>query len=124
MSQRPSPAPNAIVHFDITGPREQELHQFYGGLLGWKVQPQGPGYALVETPGGLRGAIADADQGTVTLGVAVPDLTAALRHAEELGGSVIMPPTDNGWVVKAQVKDPAGNPLTLIQSRRSETAEH
>ena len=26
-----------------------------------------------------------------------------------------MPPTDNGWVVKAQVRDPAGNTLTLIE---------
>jgi predicted enzyme related to lactoylglutathione lyase len=76
----------------------------------------------VDTPSGLRGAITDAEQATVTLGVAVPDLDAALRHAEELGGSVIMPPTDNGWVVKAQVSDPAGNPLTLIQSRKPQEA--
>jgi hypothetical protein len=27
-----------------------------------------------------------------------------------------MPPTDNGWVVKAQIRDPAGNLLTLIQA--------
>jgi hypothetical protein len=26
-----------------------------------------------------------------------------------------MPATDNGWVHKAQVRDPAGNLLTLIQ---------
>lgn len=121
MSQPPS-APNPIVHFDICGPREQDLHHFYSGLLGWSVQPQGPGYALVDTPGGLRGAITDADQAAVTLGVAVPDLAAAVRHAEDLGGSVIMPPTDNGWVVKAQVRDPAGNPLTLIQSRTQREA--
>ena len=123
MNQTAGPAPNAIVHFDVCGPQEQELHNFYGGLLGWKVQPQGPGYALVDTPGGLRGAIADAEQAAVTLGVAVPDLAAALRNAEQLGGSVIMPPTDNGWVVKAQVKDPAGNLLTLIQMRTKSEAE-
>jgi hypothetical protein len=27
---------------------------------------------------------------------------------------VVMPATDNGWVVKAQVADPAGNLVTLI----------
>lgn len=124
MNQPAGPGPNAIVHFDICGPGEQDLHRFYGALLGWKVQPQGPGYALVDTPSGLRGAITDADQATVTLGVAVPDLAAALRDAEELGGSVIMPPTDNGWVVKAQVKDPAGNALTLIQMRTPQEAEN
>jgi predicted enzyme related to lactoylglutathione lyase len=123
MSRPPGPTPNAIVHFDICGPREQDLHHFYSGLLGWNVQPQGPGYALVDTPGGLRGAITDADQAAVTLGVAVPDLATALRHAQDLGGSVFMPPTDNGWVVKAQIKDPAGNLLTLIQSRPEQAAE-
>jgi uncharacterized protein len=45
----------------------------------------------------------------------VPDLDAAVDSAAKLGGTVVMPPTDNGWVVKAQVTDPAGNTLTLIQ---------
>jgi len=109
---------NAIVHFDISGPDESQLHQFYTGLLDWKVDPQGPGYALVETPGGLRGSLVESEAPpTVTLGVGVPDLAATLDHATQLGGKVLMPPTDNGWVVKAQVQDPAGNTLTLIQQR-------
>jgi predicted enzyme related to lactoylglutathione lyase len=49
--------------------------------------------------------------------VAVADLDAAIERAVALGGTVTMPPTDNGWVVKAQVADPAGNPVTLIQQR-------
>jgi predicted enzyme related to lactoylglutathione lyase len=110
---------NAIVHFDISGPHEAALHRFYAGLLGWKVDPQGPGYALVETPGGLRGSLVETeDIATVTLGIGVPDLDAAVDHASRLGAKVLMPPTDNGWVVKAQVQDPAGNTLTLIQQAR------
>jgi len=27
-----------------------------------------------------------------------------------------MPPTDNGWVAKAQLQDPAGNLVNLIQA--------
>ena len=50
----------------------------------------------------------------VTIGVAVVDLDQAIAAATARGGSVEMPPTDNGWVVKAQVRDPAGNLLTLI----------
>jgi predicted enzyme related to lactoylglutathione lyase len=64
---------------------------------------------------GLRGSLVDAVAPQVTLGVAVADLDSAVAEAERLGGSVVMPPTDNGWVVKAQVTDPAGNVLTLIQ---------
>lgn len=109
-------AANAVVHFDISGPDDERLRRFYGDLLDWEIVSKGPGYALVQTPGGLRGGITEADQPTVTLGVAVPDLEQALRRAGELGGTVVMPPTDNGWVLKAQVTDPSGNVLTLIQA--------
>ena len=50
------------------------------------------------------------------LGVGYPhlDVDAAVAAAEAAGGTVLMPPTDNGWVVKAQVADPAGNRVSLI----------
>ena len=35
--------------------------------------------------------------------------------AGRAGGAVVMEPTDNGWVTKAQVTDPAGNVVTLIE---------
>ena len=107
---------NAVVHFDITGPDEAPLRRFYAELLGWQVQPKGPGYALVTTPGGLAGAIAEREEASVVLGVAVPDLEAAVKQAEHLGATVVMPPTDNGWVAKAQLQDPAGNLVNLIQA--------
>jgi predicted enzyme related to lactoylglutathione lyase len=104
-----------IVHFDVTGPDEAALHAFYAGVLDWRVEPQGPGYALVRTPdGGPDGAIVDGSDPSLTLGVAVDDLDAAVARVVDHGGSVLMPPTDNGWVVKALVVDPAGNRLSLI----------
>ena len=105
-----------ILHVDIAGAPEPEQQRFYAELFGWDVTPQGPGYALVKTPdGGPDGALVDADEPSVTIGVGVDDLDAALERAVALGGKVAMPPTDNGWVVKAQVSDPAGNLLTLLQ---------
>lgn len=50
------------------------------------------------------------------MGVVVGDLDAALASASAAGGEVTMPAMDNGWVVKGQVSDPAGNRVTLIQS--------
>jgi predicted enzyme related to lactoylglutathione lyase len=109
--------PSPIVHFDIMGAEESDQHRFYAELFGWEVKPQGPGYALVTTPdGGPNGSLVEAESAGVTIGVGVPDLGAAVDRAVELGGKVTMPPTDNGWVVKAQVTDPAGNLITLIQS--------
>lgn len=116
MDERAEHPANAVVHFDISGPGDDDLRRFYSDLLRWRVDVKGPGYALVQTPGGLRGAIVGSEQPGLALGVAVPDLERAVQSAVELGGAVVMPPTDNGWVTKAQVADPAGNLITLIQS--------
>jgi predicted enzyme related to lactoylglutathione lyase len=112
-----APPPNGIGHFDIVGPDSQALHRFYAAVFGWEVVEQGPGYALVGTPAGTPdGAVLEADEASVTIGVVVSDLDGALAEAEARGGQVVMPATDNGWVVKAQVADPAGNLVTLIRS--------
>ena len=106
---------NAVAHFDIAGPDLDALGHFYRSVLGWEPLPQGPGYTLLRTPDdGPNGALNEADEPAVTIGVAVDDLGQAVAAATASGGSVEMPPTDNGWVVKAQVRDPAGNLLTLI----------
>lgn len=115
MSDRATYQANAVAHFDISGADDTALRRFYGDLLDWQVDPKGPGYAVVHTPGGLAGSIVGDPQPGVTLGIAVEDLEQTVSQATELGGTVLMPPTDNGWVTKAQIKDPAGNVLTLIQ---------
>src|SRR5687768_5774588 len=106
---------NAIAHFDVFGPETDQLQTFYAGVFGWDVDPRGPGYALVRTPGDAPdGAIVEAEQGGLTVGVVVGDIEAAVAAVVAHGGTVVMPPTDNGWVVKAQVTDPVGNRLSLI----------
>jgi predicted enzyme related to lactoylglutathione lyase len=105
---------NAVAHFDIAGPDLDALGGFYRSVFGWDPLPQGPGYTLLRTENGPNGALNEADAPGVTIGVAVDDLDQAVTAATASGGSVEMPPTDNGWVVKAQVRDPAGNLLTLI----------
>ena len=107
---------NGIGHFDIAGPDLAPLSNFYSAVLGWQVTPRGPGYAMLTTPeGSPNGALVEAEAASLTIGIVVPDLTVALATTESQGGSIAMPLTDNGWVKKAQVRDPAGNLLTLIQ---------
>lgn len=103
-----------IGHFDVEGDDIDALVNFYGSLFGWDIVPRGPGYAQIETPG-LNGAIVEAPDPAFTLGVIVPNLDIAMAQAEGLGGKVTMEATDNGWVRKGRVSDPAGNLLTLIQ---------
>ncbi len=107
---------NGIAHFDIAGPGFEALRSFYSGVFAWSVAPRGPGYASVTTPeGSADGAIVEAPEATLTIGVVVPDLARSLDLAVAHGGTVAMPVTDNGWVRKAQIVDPAGNRVTLIQ---------
>jgi predicted enzyme related to lactoylglutathione lyase len=114
--QRKPHTPNGFGHFDIAGPDIGPLTSFYSKLFGWDVTPQGPGYAMVATPeGGPNGAIVETETASLTFGVVVPDLDKALAMAAAEGGMVVLPKTDNGWVKKAQIADPAGNTLTLIQ---------
>jgi predicted enzyme related to lactoylglutathione lyase len=108
--------PNGFGHFDIAGPELAPLSRFYSTLFGWDVTPRGPGYAIVATPeGGPNGAIVETPEASLVFGVVVPDLDGALKAAVAEGGSVVLDKTDNGWVKKAQIADPAGNLLTLIQ---------
>lgn len=110
---------DSIVHFEIAGPDEAALHAFYGAVFQWPINPMGPGYALVETPDGSpNGAIREAEQLELTIGVGVDDLTHSLDAATQAGGVVVMPATDNGYVKKAQVADPAGNLITLIENTK------
>jgi predicted enzyme related to lactoylglutathione lyase len=108
---------NGIGHFDVAGPDLAPLQRFYAGVFGWTVEPMGPGYAQVHTPAGAAdGALVEAPEGSLTIGVVVDDVQRTLDAAVERGGAVVMPPTDNGFVVKGQVADPAGNRVTLIQA--------
>lgn len=107
---------NSIVHVDINGPEGKRLEAFYQAVFNWNLDPKGPGYTLVRTPaGGPDAAITETPEASVVFGIAVDNVSASVAAAIAAGGSEIMPVTDNGWVTKAQVADPAGNLVTLIQ---------
>jgi predicted enzyme related to lactoylglutathione lyase len=107
----------AIVHFDVAGENAAALTHFYANLFGWQANPRGPGYFQLATPdGSANGAVTELPQASLTMAIAVKNLEAALENAAKLGGTIVMPATDNGWVNKAQVADPAGNLVTLIEA--------
>jgi uncharacterized protein len=109
--------PNSVSHFEVAGSDFGKLGVFYKEVFGWDIVSKGPGYSLIETPdASINGALLESDLHGLTIGITVPDLATALEAAVEAGGTVIMPATDNGWVTKGQVKDPAGNLLSLIQA--------
>jgi uncharacterized protein len=115
-----------VVHFEVVGRDGGRLQSYYGELFGWKMDANNPmNYALVEAedsstgksiPGGV-GQGPEGYEGHVTFYVEVPDVEAALRKAEELGGTRVMgPETIMEGLTLGQFRDVEGNLVGLTQS--------
>jgi uncharacterized protein len=115
-----------VVHFEIIGKNPAGLRNYFGELFGWQFDTSAPVAAAVSEPanygfvdrittsdgtgipGGVGGGASyDAH---VMFYVGVPDVEAALRKAESLGGRRQMGPerAPTGLVV-GHFTDPEGN---------------
>lgn len=107
--------------FEITGKDGPALQSFYSGLFGWDVADagDGSGYGLVAAGdrgiGGGIGASPDGGSGGVTFYVEVDDPASYLQKAQELGGAVIVPPTElpDFGLTFAMFADPEGHVVGL-----------
>ena len=115
-----------VVHFEIIGKDPARLRSYFGELFGWEFDLSSPvaeavsepaNYGFVEhdpasggagIPGGVGGGAGY--EGHVLFYVGVPDVEAALRKAESLGGKRTMGPerAPTGLVV-GHFTDPEGN---------------
>jgi uncharacterized protein len=89
--------PHPVIHAEIRSEDPDTTRKFFADLFGWKVAAAGayPGYTFIDTgaEGGPYVAIGPR-QGTddeVLFFVAVQDVDATLRKAEELGGTIVQP---------------------------------
>jgi predicted enzyme related to lactoylglutathione lyase len=124
-----------VVHFEIIGTDPAALHGYYGELFGWEVQPGDAATETVSRPGaygfvhggttgegdGINRGIAGGLNGGIGGGpgyarrvlfyVGVPDVEAALRRAESLGGRRLMgpEPKSGGNIAVGHFADPEGN---------------
>ena len=114
-------APQPVVWFEVVGKDGPELQRFYGKLFNWQVSDagDGSGYGLVQAAekgiGGGIGASQDGGPGHVTFYVEVDDPAAYLTRAEQLGGTVILPPTEipQFHLTFAMFADPEGHAIGL-----------
>ncbi len=116
---------NPVVHFEIIGKDPASLRDYYGQLFGWEFDMSSPVAAEVSEPAdygftdpgrtegaGIPGGIGGgAGYGArVLFYVGVPDVGAALRKAESLGGTRRMgPATAPTGLVVGHFTDPEGN---------------
>ena len=118
---REAAAPQPVVWFEVVGKDGPALQQFYGKLFNWQVSDagDGSGYGLVAAAekgiGGGIGTSQDGGAGHVTFYVEVDDPAAYLKRAEQLGGTVILPPTEipQFHLTFAMFADPEGHVIGL-----------
>ena len=105
--------PQPIVFFDVAGLDAAELTNFYSSVFGWTFDQHGQVSVPVTSP--IRGAIrSDPTEKRIYIGV--PDVSAALTLIQTQGGSVDAPRFEvPGVVVLGLFKDPAGNPMGLVE---------
>ncbi|MQA77971.1 MAG: glyoxalase [Streptosporangiales bacterium] len=117
-----------VVHFEIIGTDPAKLRGYYGDLFGWEFAMGDASTEAVSEPGnygfvdgsthgegGINGGVAGGKgfEARVLFYVGVPDVEAALRKAESLGGTRAMGPEPAqaraGDLVVGHFTDPAGN---------------
>ena len=117
-----------VVHFEVIGEDPGRLRGYYGDLFGWEFDTSGEvapevseptNYGFYEGGGTIPGGVGGGkgyDPHTVFY-VGVPDVEAALRRAESLGGTRVMGPAraPSGLVV-GQFADPEGNLIGVAQT--------
>jgi uncharacterized protein len=120
-----------VVHFEITGTDPGRLRDYYGALFDWEFDTSGSVAAAVSEagnygfadlpgiPGGVGGG-ARYQPHTICY-VGVPDVEAALRDAERLGGTRVMGPerAEGRDLVVAHFTDPEGNLVGLAGPART-----
>jgi len=105
------PAP--IVFLDFAGPDDAGLREFYSKVFGWEFDAEGQ--ADLKVLPSIRAAVRrDPAEKRVYLGV--PDIAKALSRVEAKGGEVEQPRFEvPGVVVLGLFRDPAGNPMGLVE---------
>jgi predicted enzyme related to lactoylglutathione lyase len=116
-----------VVHFEVIGQEPEKLRGFYGDLFGWEFDTSGPVPKEVSQPGsygfvdritapdgaGIPGGVGGGKDysGHAIFYIGVPDVEAALRKAESLGGKRRMGPAKNPGkdLVVGHFTDPQGN---------------
>jgi predicted enzyme related to lactoylglutathione lyase len=115
-----------VVHFEIIGSDPGRLRDYYGSLFGWRFdlghdaagEVSAPGgYGFTQPPAGIPGGVGGGDgyPRRTLFYVGVPDIEAALRQAEQLGGTRVSGPHVNpaGTLEVGFFTDPEGHLVGL-----------
>lgn len=105
--------PSPIVFIDFAGPDDAALRDFYATVFDWNADAAGK--FTVPAGASIECAIRQ-DPAEKRVYVGVPDIDACLAQVESAGGSIDVPRFEvPGVIVLGLFRDPAGNPLGLVE---------
>jgi len=115
----------AFSWFELTTSDVRASELFYNKLFGWTTEPWGgnTGYTLIKVGGReVGGMVTPLAHSEKLRGwgicVTVADVNATARKVTELGGKVLVPPTDIPKVGRfCTIQDPQGAVITAITYR-------
>lgn len=114
--------PRPVVAFQIQAKDKEKQEAFYREMFDWDIAAD-PAIPVSRIPPGkgppeegIGGVLLQNDRPAVAVIIQVADLGASLKQAEALGGKHVFGPLDvpNGPTI-AQIEDPEGNLLGLVQ---------
>ena len=117
--------PNPVTIFEIAGPKEDSLCDFYSSLFGWNINQDDDCGNTVHTGSdqGIQGHIVQTTEempisSHVTIYIQVDDINAYAKKIESHGGKIMMGPMPlpEGEGFCAYFLDPSGNSLGLFQT--------
>ena len=118
MTNNPLARHGGLSYLHIPAADLRQSAEFYGGVLGWKIEERGDGLRFADPDGLLIGGFglgpAQREERLVCY-FYVKDIQAAVARAVAAGGEVVAPPTPEGDIQVARVRDPAGNLIGLWQ---------
>lgn len=114
--------PNTLVWTELQTRDSDAAIAFYSAVFGWTHSTDGGGYVMFAQDGRIQAGMMRMDEswGPVPPNWAiyfmVEDVESAVRKVGELGGNVMVPPTQAGEMGRfAVVQDPQGGVFTVMQ---------
>ena len=115
--------PRPVVAFQILAKDLEKQRVFYSQMFDWDITKSDTGLPVLTIPPGkgppeegVSGTMMQAERSALSFFVQVANLAESLKKAEELGGKAVLQPFDvpNGPTI-AQIEDPEGNLIPLVQ---------
>jgi predicted enzyme related to lactoylglutathione lyase len=111
---------NPIIHWEFVVPDADKARAFYRKIFDWRFDDKAvPGYTIIDTGADPNGAL-KASPRTPMAGLntyfEVSDLQLTLRNVVELGGKILVPPTEIAAVGSyAMFADPVGVAVGVLE---------